>query len=455
MLQSTIKNRTLFCKDNLDILQNINSQTIDLIYLDPPFNKKKMFHAPIGSAAEGASFKDIFYIEDIDETWNDIFRAEYPELYGMLKSMYLYANPSDIRYMSYMAIRMIECHRILKDTGALYYHCDDTMQHYIKIMLDIVFGRENFRNEIVWHYPGGMKNATKMFAHQNDAIMYYVKNKNTLFNPQRGELSYDISQWKRWGSKSEDGRIIKFKHIPDTDKINKLRLMKQFKNKNNRDPLPEDVAWSLKGKLVDSVWSDISAVYRKKEKIGYPTQKPLALLERIIKASSNKGDIILDPFCGCATACVAAEKLDRQWIGIDVSVKAFDLVKKRLEKEIQGEKENGERNLLDYEKEVHYTTTAPKRTDQEKDNVLKKYVYVISNPKYKNLYKVGIAKDYKARLNSYQTSDPYRNYKLEYRIYTPWFRALEKHIHTTFENMFEWVKADLKEIIKEIESYNN
>ncbi len=453
MLQPTIKNRTIFCKDNLDILQNINSDTIDLIYLDPPFNKKKMFHAPIGSAAEGASFKDIFYIEDIDETWNDIFRSEYPELYGMLKSMYLYANPSDISYMSYMAIRMIECHRILKDTGALYYHCDDTMQHYIKIMLDIVFGRENFRNEIIWHYPGGMKNATKMFAHQNDAIMYYVKNKKTLFNHQRGKINYDISQWKRWGNKSEDGRTIKFKHIPDTDKINKLRLIKQFKNKNNRNPLPEDTAWSLKGKLVDSVWSDISAVYRKKEKIGYPTQKPLALLERIIKASSNKGDIILDPFCGCATACVAAEKLNRKWIGIDVSHKAFDLVKKRLEKEVQGEKENGERDLLNYKKEVHYTTIPPKRTDQGKDNLLKKYVYVISNPKYKGEYKVGIAKDYKARLNSYQTSDPDRNYQLEYTVYTPLFREIEKYIHNKFENKHEWISGKLENIIKAIENY--
>ena len=189
------------------------------------------------------------------------------------------------------------------------------------------------------------------------------------------------------------------------------------------------------------------------ERTGYPTQKPLALLERIIKASSNKGDIVLDPFCGCATTCVAAEKLNRQWLGIDVSHKAFDLVKKRLEKEVQGEKENGERNLLDYEKEVHFTTTAPKRTDQGKDNLVKKYVYIISNPRYEGEYKVGIAKDYKARLNSYQTSDPDRGYQLAYSIHTPLFREIEKYIHAKFENKHEWVSGKLENIIAAIENY--
>ncbi len=206
-------------------------------------------------------------------------------------------------------------------------------------------------------------------------------------------------------------------------------------------------------KKIDATWIIPCLQYANKEYVGYPTQKPLALLERIIKASSNKGDMILDPFCGCATTCIAAEKLGRQWIGIDVSYKAFDLVRQRLNKEIRGEQENGQRDLLNYDKEVYFTTTAPKRTDSKGENGLKKYVYIISNPKYKNLYKVGIAKDYKSRLNSYQTSDPYRSYKLEYKILTPLFRAIEKHIHDTFENMFEWVKADLQEMIKEIENY--
>ena len=156
MLQSTIKNRTLFCKDNLDILQNIDSHTIDLIYLDPPFNKKKVFTAPIGSSAEGASFKDYFREEDVKDEWLQTIKEDHIELYNFLNGVknissnkqYLY----NYCYLAYMAIRLLEMHRILKDTGSLYFHCDPTMSHYIKLLMDIIFGEKNFRNEIIWCY---------------------------------------------------------------------------------------------------------------------------------------------------------------------------------------------------------------------------------------------------------------------------------------------------------------
>ncbi|MCY4524884.1 MAG: DNA methyltransferase, partial [Halobacteriovoraceae bacterium] len=276
------------------------------------------------------------------------------------------------------------------------------------------------RNEIIWHYYNGATSSNKFFGRKHDLILFYVKNEKTLFKNIIREPYEKTSGWVKYNSSNP----IKY-------------------GKPNPD-----------GKRVHDVWRIPTINNMSKERTGYPTQKPLALLERIIKASSNKHDLVLDPFCGCATTCIAAEKLNRQWIGIDVSVKAYELVKARLNKEIKGEDQNGQRDLLNYEKEVHYTTTPPKRSDiNQEDTLLKKYVYIISNPKYKGLYKVGIAKDYKARLNSYQTSDPYRSYKLEYKIYTPWFRELEKHIHTTFENMFEWVNADLKEIIKELENF--
>ena len=198
-----------------------------------------------------------------------------------------------------------------------------------------------------------------------------------------------------------------------------------------------------------------------KERLGYPTQKPIKLLERIVKASSNEGDIVLDPFCGCATTCVVAETLGRKWVGIDVSHKAYELVKKRLTGEVKKldpklkNKEKPQIALLDLEKELHYTTTPPKRSDLGMDaGILKKYIYIISHPKYPGEYKVGIASDYKSRLNSYQTSDPDRKYKVEWKIKTPLFRKAEKHIHQTFENKHEWVQTDDWQKIKtEIERF--
>ncbi len=426
MLQETIKNRTIFCKDNLDILQNINSNTIDLIYLDPPFNKKKVFTAPIGSSAEGASFKDYFREEDLKDEWLQTIKEDHIELYNFLNGIknissnkhYLY----NYCYLAYMAIRLIEMYRILKDTGSLYFHCDPTMSHYIKLLMDIIFGEKNFRNEVVWCYKGASE-AKKSFPKKHDVIFYYSKGKQANFNYNSIRIPYQNNNVKpaRW----KDGT-------------------------HEKNPL---------GTKCLDWFSDIPSFMtasQSKERIGYPTQKPLALLERIIKASSNKNDVVLDPFCGCATTCVAAEKLKRQWIGIDVSVTAYELVKKRLAKEIKGEEENGQRDLLNYEKEVYYTTTSPNRTDiQKKHHLIKKYVYVISNPAFVNMYKVGIASNCQARLNSYQTSDPNRGYHLQYKKHTHLFRSIEKHIHTTFDNQHEWVRGQLEDIIQAIEKYRN
>ncbi len=426
MLQTTIKNRTIFCKDNLDILQGIDSNTIDLIYLDPPFNKNKVFTAPIGSSAEGASFKDYFREEDVKDEWLQTIKEDHINLYNFLSGVrninsskhYLY----NYCYLSYMAIRLIEMYRILKDTGSLYFHCDPTMSHYIKLLVDIIFGEKNFRNEIIWHYYNGATSSNKFFGRKHDLIIFYVKNEKTLFKNIIREPYEKTSGWVKYSSS-------------DPIKYGK--------------PNPE-------GKRIHDVWKIPSINNMSKERVGYPTQKPLALLERIIKASSTKGDVVLDPFCGCASTCIAAEKLNRQWIGIDVSQEAYTLVKKRLNKEIKGDQENGQRDLLNYDKEVYFTTIIPKRSDiNGYDTLLRKYVYIISHPNYPGEYKVGIAKNWKSRLNNYQTSDPDRKYKLEYEKYTSLFRAIEKYIHAKFENKHEWVKAKLADIIQAIESYKS
>ena len=176
-----IKNRTIFCRDNLDILQGINSESVDLIYLDPPFNKNKTFTAPIGSGAEGASFKDYFREEDVKDEWVETIKEDHIELYNFLNGVKSISNSKhyvyNYCYLCYMAIRLIEMRRVLKDTGSIYFHCDPTMSHYVKIMLDCVFGEKNFRNEIVWHYYR-WSNVSKNYQKMHDVILFYSKNTN-------------------------------------------------------------------------------------------------------------------------------------------------------------------------------------------------------------------------------------------------------------------------------------
>ncbi len=428
-----IEPSTIFCHDNLEILQGINTECIDLIYLDPPFNKKKVFSAPIGSASEGASFSDIFRQEDIKDEWALSIKEDNPSLYELLDfAKRAEGNKSyNYCYLAYMAIRLIECRRILKDTGSIYLHCDPTMSHYLKLALDCIFGEKNFRNEIIWSYER-WTGATKNFQRMHDIVLFYTKTQSNLFNIITEPYSEKSKHKGKRLSTTDKGKVIEQKYV----------------NKE-REKAMRDV-WSL------SILNSQSP-----ERTGYPTQKPLALLERIINASSNEGDIVLDPFCGCATTCVAAEKLKRKWIGIDVSHKAYELVKERLVKNAKGKQadlesdfKNGEISTdLYWDEKVVYRTSPPKRNDSGYDPIEKKYVYIISNSNYKGEYKVGIAKDWKLRLNNYQTGDPDRDYICEFHYLTPCYREIEKAVHDKFENKHEWVRAELKDIKKFIESY--
>ena len=328
-----IQNRTIYKSDNLTILQGINSETVDMIYLDPPFNKKKSFSAPIGSKAAGDEFKDTWFEDDIKDEWVKSIEEQHPNLYNYLVHVGQFAEQSDKAYLTYMAVRVLECRRILKQTGSIFYHCDDTMQHYIKLMLDIVFGRKNFRNEINWYYPGGIKANINYFPKKNDAIFWYTKSNEWTFNVQRKDPK-DNSLYARWSRYSLDGKTLLYENFPRQDKVKFETYCKRFKSQNKREPKDGDVLYKFEGAAIDSVWADCPSVFRSKENTGYPTQKPLKLLRRIIECSTNEGDVILDPFCGCATGPVAAEQLNRKWIGVDLSIKAYSLVVERLKNEI-------------------------------------------------------------------------------------------------------------------------
>ncbi|MBC6437686.1 MAG: HNH endonuclease [Rhodobacteraceae bacterium] len=277
-------NRTLYHGDNLPILRAMNSESVDLIATDPPFNKGRDFHATPDSLAAGAKFQDRWsWEQDVHQSWIDQLTDDWPRLTGAIESVRTTHSDSMGAYICFMAVRLLEMHRILKDTGSIYLHCDPTASHYLKAVMDAIFGWKQFRNEIVWHY-GGTGNSSKKFVSKHDIILFYSKSEKSTFNP----VMVPAAKQSGWTGRSE--------------------------------------------KLCDSVWK-INTVFQSKERktsTGYPTQKPLALYERIINASSNPGDMVLDPFCGCATTLVAAEKLQRHWVGIDIWKGAHELVRKRM-----------------------------------------------------------------------------------------------------------------------------
>ena len=439
MNDSNVTNRTIFGRDNIDILEGINSDCIDLIYLDPPFNKKRVFTAPIGSSAEGARFKDIFRQEDLKDEWVQTIKEEHFSIYELLNAVKNIEGRTSYNYcyLAYMAIRLMGCHRILKNTGSIYLHCDPTMSHYLKIVMDTLFGYTNFRNEIVWAYRK-WTNVTRDFQKNHDIILRYSKTNTFTFNELYNE---DTPQSKKHLKGWDTNKI---KGISQLIVYNVSKAQHKIDNGNYDRIVYKD---QQRGVFMQDWWEISILNSQSKERVGYPTQKPLALLERIIKASSNKGDIVLDPFCGCATTCVAAEELHRRWIGIDVSVKSYELVKQRLAKEVENA------DTLFYENLVHYTQNPPKRTDKDNTSAEKKHVYIMSHPNYSGEYKVGIAGNVKSRLNAYQTSDPNRSYKLEYSLHTEHYREIEGCIHDKFENKHEWTRAKLNDIITAIESY--
>ena len=405
-----LKNRTIYCRDNLDILQEINSNCIDLIYLDPPFNKKKIFAAPIGSRAEGASFKDIFKKEDLKEEWLLTIKEDAETVYSFLGGVRSIEGRTSYNfcYLTYMAIRLIEMERILKDTGSVYLHCDPTMSHYLKLLMDCIFGEKNFRNEISWKrhtsLAKGSQHPPKSWGGSVDILLFYASPKANLrpYRPmteeeakkqfpltdENGERYYNDSAhiWRTpnmgarpnlcfswspppnsWKAKRHTKKLPKFTNPhPSGWRLSKERLDEEYKKGNivvtkNGKLERRKYERDFRGKQVGNLWDDISPVLGKR-RVDYPTQKPISLLERIINASSNEGDVVLDPFCGCATTCVAAEKLKRRWIGIDISVKTYALVKERLKKEVNSAA-NDQIELLDWDKLVSYSQKSPRRTD--------------------------------------------------------------------------------------------
>ena len=349
---ANFQNRTLYHGDNLKFLRGMNSQTVDLIATDPPFNKNRDFHATPDSLAAGAKFQDRWSWErDVHEDWIDQITDDYPRLMEAIESARFAHSDGMGAFMCFMAVRLLEMWRVLKPTGSLYLHCDPTASHYLKAVLDAIFGWRNFRNEVIWHYKSFHGQTRRYFAKKHDTFLIYSKSSSWKFNRLFEDDNTGTIDFKRWRKYLIDGRYILGGNMPVQD-TRFLRFLNRWRRENEREPGPDEVVYEVTGQALDTVWH-MKPVDPKdrKERLGYPTQKPLALYRRIIKAASNEDYMILDPFCGCATTCVAAEQLGRQWVGIDIWDKAHEVVVDRLKNEV---------GLFG---EVQYKTEPPTRSD--------------------------------------------------------------------------------------------
>ncbi len=327
------ENRTLFHGDNLPFLRAMNTGSVHLIATDPPFNKGRDFHATPDSLARGAKFQDRWsWADDVEGEWVDQITDDWPHVMNVINGSKESYGEDMGAFLCFMGVRLLEMQRVLRDDGSIYLHCDPTASHYLKELMDAVFGRRNFRNEIVWCYTGP-GNTPRWFPRKHDVILFYVKSPVASFHRDAVRIPYKQlnTQHQEAGGGGIGGSLT-------ADTVDEYR---------DRGKVPEDYwledrdGMTPVGRLV-------------RERTGYPTQKPTSLYERMIKASSQPGDMVLDPFCGCATTPVAAERLDRQWVGIDLWDGAVNIVRQRIE---------DSRQLLTDIPTIHYETTPPVRTD--------------------------------------------------------------------------------------------
>ncbi|MBC7158928.1 MAG: restriction endonuclease [Porphyrobacter sp.] len=364
---------TLYYGDNLHVLrEHVADESVDLIYLDPPFNSNAnyniLFKSPGGqdSDAQIEAFEDTWHWNaSAESAFDEVMKSGNNDAFTLLRAMRDFLGDNDMMaYLAMMAVRLLELRRVLKPTGSLYLHCDPTASHYLKLLLDGVFGPRNFVNEIIWkrsHAHSDSSQGSKHFGRITDTILFYSKGGDdrvwhTLYTPY--DQSYIDRDYRRI---DEDGRRYRLDNIQGPggaakgnpyyeimgvsrhwrySKERMDQLIAQGRIVQTREgavPAYKRYLDEMPGVPVQNIWTDIPVINnRSNEMLPYPTQKPLALLERIIAASSNEGDVVLDPFCGCGTAIHAAHRLGRRWIGIDLTHLAIGLIEKRMTQAFPG-----------------------------------------------------------------------------------------------------------------------
>jgi len=356
---------TLYYGDNLDVLRHhVRDESVDLVYLDPPFNSNASYNV-LFAAQDGT--RSAAQIKAFEDTWRWDQAAAYDyrqtveqggRVSQAMQAFHTLLGPSNmLAYLAMMAPRLLELRRVLKPTGSLYLHCDPTASHYLKLLLDAVFGPEHFRSEIVWKRTSAHSSA-KRYGPVHDLLLFYTKSKDFTWVPQFGPYSEEYLGSK-YRNVNEQGRRFRLSDLTALG----VRQGSSGQPWRGFDPAPKGLHWKftieslerldsegrinwpvrggwpsyrryldeVRGVPLQDVWTDIDPINSQAaERLGYPTQKPEALLERIIKASSNEGDVVLDPFCGCGTAIAVAQRLKRRWIGIDITYLAVTLMKYRL-----------------------------------------------------------------------------------------------------------------------------
>ncbi len=383
----------LYYGDNLTVLRGcIGDESVDLIYLDPPFNSQAIYNVLFKSTAGEESraqieaFGDTWHWgQDAEMAFDGVMHCQNTDAAEMLRAMRAFLKENDMMaYLSMMAVRLLELHRVLKPAGSLYLHCDPTASHYLKILLDGIFGKENFRNEIIWKRTSA-HSSTKGYGAVHDVILFYAKSGDFLWNDQFGPyenqyveafFTHADEKGRKWcrtdltgpGVRKGDsglpwrdynptgvGRhwqppsyfydkytamtgdeLVKYALIERLEKMDAIGLI-HWPAKKGGMPRGKRLLEDSPGMPLQDMWADIKIMHNMSaERLGYATQKPQALLERIIQSSSNEGDIVLDPFCGCGTTIHAAQKLKREWIGIDITHLAISLIEKRIKDAFPG-----------------------------------------------------------------------------------------------------------------------
>ena len=317
-----MKNRTLYFGDNLEILRKkIEDESFDLIYLDPPFNSNRNYNVLFkegiqDSPAQIKAFDDSWHwTRESKQTFDYLVTKTNEDISNLMLALEKMVGHNDmLAYLTMMTVRIIELRRVLKKTGSIYLHCDPTASHYLKIVLDVIFGKKNFVNEIIWNYGARATVRKSGFPNKHDTIFFYAKSSNYNFSPQYLGC-YKDNELKRYNKVDEDGK--------------KYALIKRIRSSTGEVYYGKTYPKEEGAPMID-VWDIPTMASTSKERLGYPTQKPESLLERIIKASSKEGDWILDPFCGCGTTVAVSEKLKRNWVGIDITSLAINLIKYRI-----------------------------------------------------------------------------------------------------------------------------
>ena len=369
MCPQPITQNTLFYGDNLKILREyINNQSVDLIYLDPPFNSSRNYNvlfkdeSGIDSEAQITAFEDTWHWNHIaEQTYKELVTQAPDNISKMIAALRDFVGANEMMaYLVMMAIRLMEMRRVLKATGSLYLHCDPTASHYLKIILDTIFGPQNFRNEVIWRRTPAKGNLSRRLARNHDVILSYQMSDTAIWNMDAVFTAYDLDALNektkdKYRHRDSEGRLYRLDNLispnPDRPNLNyeflgvkrvwrwtKERMQAAYdaglvvQTRPGAVPQYKRYIDEQSGIPLTDVWIDIDPLNSQaKERLGYPTQKPEALLERIIKLTTKKGDVVLDPFCGCGTAIAAAQKLDRKWIGIDITNLSIALQKYRLQ----------------------------------------------------------------------------------------------------------------------------